>query len=72
MQGIIPLGTSMDKECQRTVDLGCWDGFNDVGQCVEAFKNSDEKEFEVPQWYSDFLIDIGFGKVSFFLWSGLS
>jgi len=64
MAGIIPLGTSMDKECQRTIDLGCWDGFKDVGQCVEAFKPTGQKDdnFEPPLWYCDFLIDIGFGK----------
>jgi len=63
MAGMIPLGTSMDKECQRTIDLGCWDGFKDVDQCVQAFKPSgDDPNFEAPLWYCDFLIDIGFGK----------
>lgn len=63
MVGIIPLGTSMDKECERTVKLGCWDGFKDVSQCVEAFWSKEpQPDFSPPQWYSDFLIDIGFGK----------
>lgn len=53
----------MDKECQRTVDLGCWDGFKDVSQCVEGFASQKPvPDFEVPLWFSDFLIDIGFGK----------
>jgi pimeloyl-ACP methyl ester carboxylesterase len=63
MAGIIPLGTSMNKEDPHTVELGCWDGFKDVSQCVEAFWSKEAtSNFEVPLWYSDFLIDIGFGK----------
>lgn len=63
MAGIIPLGTSMNKECQRTIDLGCWDGYNDVDKAVQAFWSKEAvPDFEVPLWYSDFLIDIGFGK----------
>lgn len=63
MAGIIPLGTSMNKECQRTIDLGCWDGYNDVDNAVQAFWSKEAvPDFEVPLWYSDFLIDIGFGK----------
>lgn len=56
----------MDKECQRTIDLGCWDGFKDVSQAVEAFATKPgaqaDSNFEVPDWFCDFLIDIGFGK----------
>lgn len=56
----------MDKECQRTIDLGCWDGYKDVTNAVEAFKTEPgaaaDSEFEVPAWFCDFLIDIGFGK----------
>lgn len=55
----------MDKECQRTIDLGCWDGYKDVSQAVNAFKAEPGKEqpdFEAPTWFCDFLIDVGFGK----------
>lgn len=66
IQGIIPLGTSMDKECQRTIDLGCWDGYKDVSNAVEAFKSeagaAAESDFEAPGWFCDFLIEVGFGK----------
>lgn len=63
MKGIIPLGTSMDKECQRTIDLGCWDGYKDVSQPVEGFYSMEATpKFECPTDFSDFLIEVGFGK----------
>ncbi|KAF1356174.1 alpha/beta hydrolase fold family protein [Delphinella strobiligena] len=61
--GIIPLGTSMDNESERTRSLGCWDG---AEACTGPINNwtTDEKtpDFEPDTEYCDFLIDIGFGK----------
>jgi len=63
MQGIIPLGTSMDNENPRTVEAGCWDGAKDVSVSVEGFWSKDPvPNFEIPVDFSDFLIDVGFGK----------
>ena len=61
--GIIPLGTSMDYESERTRSLGCWDG---AEACTGPINKWTTKEatpdFEPGQDFADFLIDIGFGK----------
>lgn len=52
----------MNKECQHTVDLGCWDGYKDVSTSVEAFWSQEPvPNFETPVEFSDFLINVGFG-----------
>jgi len=61
--GIIPLGTSMDYENPRTVELGCWDGRKDVTPVInETTTTEDTPNFEPGTDYCNFLIDIGFGK----------
>jgi len=61
--GIIPLGTSMDYESERTRQLGCWDG---VAACTGPIDQWTSKtatpDFQPDLAYCDFLIDIGFGK----------
>jgi len=63
IQGIIPLGTSLDYESERTRKLGCWDGVaactGPIDQWTSATATPDFKP-DIP--YCDFLIDIGFGK----------
>lgn len=63
IQGIIPLGTSMDYESERTRKLGCWDG---VAACTGPIDKWTSKtstpDFQPDLDYCDFLIDIGFGK----------
>ncbi|OQO11465.1 hypothetical protein B0A48_03192 [Cryoendolithus antarcticus] len=61
--GIIPLGTSLDNENPRTVSLGCWDGPGLLKDSISGW-TTDAKtaDFEPAEEYSDFLIDIGFGK----------
>ncbi|KAK5047981.1 hypothetical protein LTR84_006171 [Exophiala bonariae] len=63
IQGIIPLGTSLDYESERTRKLGCWDG---VAACTGPIdkwtSNESTPDFQPDQDYCDFLIDIGFGK----------
>ncbi|KAK5069093.1 hypothetical protein LTR16_009560, partial [Cryomyces antarcticus] len=59
--GIIPLGTSMDYESERTRKLGCWDGYEAcTGPINEWTTNDKTTDFEPDQDYCDFLIDIGF------------
>ncbi|KAK3669133.1 hypothetical protein LTR78_010990 [Recurvomyces mirabilis] len=61
--GIIPLGTSMDYEWERTRSLGCWNGPADLTPSIDAWTTTKETpEFEPGEEYSDFLIDSGFGK----------
>ncbi|KIW97802.1 uncharacterized protein Z519_01386 [Cladophialophora bantiana CBS 173.52] len=63
IQGIIPLGTSLDYESERTRKLGCWDG---VAACTGPIDMWTTKtptpDFQPDIDYCDFLIDIGFGK----------
>ncbi|KAK5119385.1 hypothetical protein LTR85_007741 [Meristemomyces frigidus] len=61
--GIIPLGTSMDYESERTRSLGCWNGPSDLtGTIDECTSNEATPDFEPSDKYANFLIDIGFGK----------
>lgn len=63
ISGIIPLGTSMDSETQRTRDLGCWNGTADVSAPINEWTTKENTpDFEPSTEYCDFLIDIGFGK----------
>src|SRR5215211_6385212 len=36
VKGIVPLGTSMDAESQRSRDLGCWDGVGFSAPAIAA------------------------------------
>ncbi|KAK5112001.1 hypothetical protein LTR62_004535 [Meristemomyces frigidus] len=61
--GIIPLGTSMDYESERTRGLGCWNGPADLAANIKAWSTtSPTPEFKPSEEYCNFLIDIGFGK----------
>ncbi|KAK3615685.1 hypothetical protein LTR22_027335 [Elasticomyces elasticus] len=61
--GIIPLGTSMDYESERTRSLGCWNGPEDLQANIEAWTTNEKTDdFEPHEDYANFLIDIGFGK----------
>lgn len=61
--GIIPLGTSMDYESERTRKLGCWDGADAcTGPINEWTTKETTPSFEPSEDYCNFLIDIGFGK----------
>jgi pimeloyl-ACP methyl ester carboxylesterase len=63
IEGIIPLGTSMDYESERTVKLGCWDCIRDVTPTIDAFTTTENTpDFEAPTAFCDFLVDIGLGK----------
>ena len=61
IQGIIPLGTSLDYESERTRNLGCWNGPALLSELISQTANT-MQEFEPTTEYCDFLIDIGFGK----------
>jgi hypothetical protein len=63
IEGIIPLGTSLDNESERTRTLGCWNGPADLQPNIEKWTTNEKTDkFEPDTSYSDFLIDIGFGK----------
>ena len=55
----------MDAETQRSIDLGCWDGKAACAGSIKEFTtagNKDTPDFELPMWFCDYLIDVGFGK----------
>lgn len=63
VQGIIPLGTSMDNESERTRKLGCWDGAEAcTGPINEWTTTQTTSNFEPGDHFTNYLIDIGFGK----------
>ena len=63
IEGIIPLGTSMDAETLRTRELGCWDGIDAcTGPINQWTTTKTTPDFEPDDEFCNFLIDIGFGK----------
>ena len=63
IEGIIPLGTSMDAETSRTRELGCWDGIDAcTGPISRWTTNNTTTDFEPDDDFCNFLIDIGFSK----------
>ncbi|KAI4184833.1 MAG: hypothetical protein LQ346_006036, partial [Caloplaca aetnensis] len=63
IEGIIPLGTSLDYESERTRSLGCWDGPSLLTGSIDAWTTkTPTPEFEPEDEFCNFLIDIGFGK----------
>jgi pimeloyl-ACP methyl ester carboxylesterase len=61
--GIIPLGTSLDYESERTRKLGCWNGPNELESLVkDTTSKTPTESFEPSNEYCDFIVDIGFGK----------
>lgn len=63
IEGIIPLGTSLDYESERTRKLGCWNGAADLKPSIKAWTTTQAtSDFEPSLDYTNFLIDIGFGK----------
>jgi pimeloyl-ACP methyl ester carboxylesterase len=63
IEGIIPLGTSMDYESERTRRLGCWDGIEACTGPINKWTTTQATpNFEPDTDYCNFLIDVGFGK----------
>lgn len=63
ISGIIPLGTSMDYESERSRKLGCWDGASACAGLIDKWTTTEfTSKFEPDDDYCNFLIDIGFGK----------
>ncbi|KAJ5377117.1 uncharacterized protein N7496_004526 [Penicillium cataractarum] len=63
--GIIPMGTSMDCESERTRQLDCWDGPAIVSGFVKQWASSEAtSNFEPDDGYCDAVINIGFNQVA--------
>ncbi|KAL9576580.1 MAG: hypothetical protein Q9212_006980 [Teloschistes hypoglaucus] len=63
VEGIIPLGTSLDYESDRTRSLGCWDGPSLLTSSIDNWTpKTPTPDFQPGDDFCNFLIDIGFGK----------
>ncbi|KAF2463494.1 alpha/beta-hydrolase [Lindgomyces ingoldianus] len=61
--GIIPLGTSLDFESDRTRSLGCWNAPDLLTPTINEWTTNDQTtDFQPSDEYCNFLVDIGFGK----------
>ncbi|KAJ9235241.1 hypothetical protein DTO169E5_6207 [Paecilomyces variotii] len=63
VQGIIPLGTSMDSESERSRNLGCWD-VRPIGEPIihQLTVEAPAPDFELTEQFCNLLIDMGFGR----------
>ena len=61
VQGIVPLGTSMDYESQRSRDLGCWDGIEFCTPSVDALAEPVGDDWVVPAAFVDAVLEAGLG-----------
>ena len=61
VKGIIPLGTSMDYESQRSRDLGCWDGIGFCTPSIDALSEPVADDWVVPTEFVDAVLEAGLG-----------
>src|SRR3954451_20442000 len=62
VKGIIPLGTSMDSESQRSRDVGCWDGIGFNTPAIDALAGSVGDDWVIPVELVDAVLAEGFGE----------
>ena len=62
VKGIIPLGTSMDFESQRSRDVGCWDGIGFCAPAIAALAGSVGDDWVIPIELVDAVLQEGFGE----------
>ncbi len=62
VKGIIPLGTSMDYESQRSRDLGCWDGVAFCTPAIDALAGSVGDDWVIPGELVDAVLKEGLGE----------
>jgi pimeloyl-ACP methyl ester carboxylesterase len=61
IKGIIPLGTSMDYESERSRALGCWDGVEFCTPSIDALAGPVGDDWVVPTEFVDGVLDSGLG-----------
>ncbi|MDA0170116.1 alpha/beta hydrolase [Solirubrobacter taibaiensis] len=61
VKGIIPLGTSMDFESQRSRDLGCWDGIAFCTPAIDALAAPVGDDWVIPTELVDAVLQEGLG-----------
>ena len=62
VKGIMPLGTSMDFETQRSIDLGCWDGVAFCTPAIDALADPVDDNWVVSTDLVDMVLAEGFGR----------
>jgi pimeloyl-ACP methyl ester carboxylesterase len=62
IRGIIPLGTSMDFESQRSRELGCWDGIAFCTPAIDALAGSVDDDWVIPVDLVDAVLQEGLGE----------
>lgn len=62
VKGIIPLGTSMDFESQRSRDLGCWDGIAFCTPAIDALAEPVGDDWVIPIELVDAVLKEGLGE----------
>ena len=62
VKGIIPLGTSMDFESQRSRDLGCWDGIEFCTPAIDALAEPVGDDWVIATELVDAVLQEGLGK----------
>jgi pimeloyl-ACP methyl ester carboxylesterase len=61
VKGIMPLGTSMDAESQRSIELGCWDGVAFCTPAIDDLADPVDDDWVVPTELVDAVLHEGFG-----------
>jgi len=61
VKGIIPVGTSMDFESQRSRDLGCWDGIEFCTPAIDALAEPVDSDWVIPIELVDAALNEGLG-----------
>ncbi len=62
VNGIIPLGTSMDFESQRSRDFGCWDGIEFCTPAIDALAEPVDDDWVIPIGFVDAVLKEGLGR----------
>jgi len=62
VKGVIPLGTSMDFESQRSRDLGCWDGVEFCTPAIDALAEPVGDDWVIPTELVDAVLKEGLGE----------
>jgi pimeloyl-ACP methyl ester carboxylesterase len=62
VQGIIPVGTSMDYESQRSREAGCWDGIAFCTPAIDALAAPVGDDWIIPRDLVDAVLLEGFGE----------
>lgn len=61
IKGIMPLGTSMDYESERSRDLGCWDGIGFCTPAIDALADPVGDDWVIPTDLVDAVLAEGLG-----------